>query len=280
MYIIRDCTVKDLGPQDPLTMHGPSVLAMLVVMVAASASDPHFDTRYFVCFLGLVGMSFETMYLRQSSWVTTGLWFDWVERVYKIHEWLWIFNVIPVILAVVGVYAAVKLLKPHVTKWTLPATVVDLSAYKVLKNYAGYILFAAIFPVILHSWPLLSSISFLVFVACYFFGACMVIYWIIEDEKKRKAAAPAASTPTKGGISMAPSTHSRVKDFWRTHMFPREDLIKNVDGTKMDFETFTKDVQGITAEVRNNKILTLFSKTLKKAGLDVQDNRTDIQKAY
>jgi len=280
MYFIRDWTKEDLGPQDPLTTYGPSVLAMLVVMVAASASDPHFDTRIFVCFAGLVGMSFETMYLRQSSWVTTGLWFDWVERLYKIHEWLWIFNIVPVILAVTGVYAAVKLLKPHVTKWTLPATVVDLSAYEVLKNYAGYMLFAAMVPVLLHSWPFLSSMSFLVFVACYLFGACMVIYWMIEDEKNRAAAAPAASTSSKGGITMSHTTHTRVREFWRVHMFPREELIKKVDGTKMDFETFTKDVKGNPAAVRNNKILTLFKKTLKAAHIDVQDNRTDIQKAY
>jgi hypothetical protein len=274
MYFFWDWTVKDLGPQDPLSMYGPSVLAMLVVMVAASASDPHFDTRYFVCFLGLVGMSFENMYLRQSSWVTTGLWFDWVERVYKIHEWLWIFNIVPVILAVTGVHAAVKLLKPHVTKWTLPTTSVDLSAYEVFKNYAGYILWAAVCPVLLHSWPFLSSMSFLVFVACYLFGVCMVIKWLIEDENNRKAAT-ATSTPTKGGISMAPTTHTRVDAFWLKHMFPREELTK-----KQDLKTFTKDVDGNPTEVRNNKILTLFKNTLNAANIHVQDNRTDIQKAY
>jgi hypothetical protein len=274
MIDIRVWTEDDFGPKDPLTIYGPYVVAMLVVMLAASASDPNFDIRVFVCFAGLIGMSFQHMYLSQSTWVTTGLWFDWVERVYKIHVWLGIFNIVPVILAVTGVCAAVKLLKPHVTKVTLPATVVDLSAYEVLKNYAGYILFATMMPVILHSWPFLSSMSFLVFVACYLFGACMVIYWMIEDEKNRKAAT-ATSTPTKGGISMAPSTHTRVDAFWLKHMFPHEELTK-----KQDLKTFTKDVDGNPAEVRNNKILTLFKKTLKAANIDVQDNRTDIQKAY
>jgi hypothetical protein len=280
MIDIRVWTEDDFGPKDPLTIYGPYVVAMLVVMLAASASDPNFDIRVFVCFAGLIGMSFQHMYLSQSTWVTTGLWLDWVEKVYKMHEYLGLFNIVPVFLAVTGVWAAVTLLKPHFTKMALPATGVDLSAYEVLEKYAGYLLFAYVLPVILHSWPFLSSISFLLFIASYLFGTCMVIYWIIEDEKKRKAAAPATSTPTKGGITMSHTTHTRVRDFWRVHMFPREELIKKVDGTKMDFETFTKDVKGNPAAVRNNQILTLFRETLKAAHIDVQDNRTDIQKAY
>jgi hypothetical protein len=58
-------------------------------------------------------------------------------------------------------------------------------------------------------------------------------------------------------------------------MFPREELTK-----KQDLKTFTKDVDGNPTEVRNNKILTLFKNTLNAANIHVQDNRTDIQKAY
>lgn len=271
--MMRTATLADLGPQDPLTMYGPYLLAMLVVMVAVSFTAPDFDPRVFFWFCLFVGMQLETLYLRQSSWVTTGLWFDWVKRVYAIHEYLEILNIFPVMLALTGVCAAFTLLKPYFTKWTCPVPL-DLSASEKYK-YAGYILVAFVSPVILASYPLLSSFSFLLFVAWYLFGAGMLIHWCIENEKKRKAAAPAAATSTKGGISMSPTTHSRVKEFWRTQMFPRVDLTNN-----MDFETFTKDVKGSPALVRNNKILTLFKQTLEEAKLVVDDNRTDIQKAY
>jgi hypothetical protein len=255
-------TLADLGPQDPLAMHGPAMLVTFVVMLVASVYDPAFDDRFFAAFALYVGMFLETQYLPQMPAFANGLWFDWLDSIWEIHKWSSFLNVIPVALALTGMHAAWTYLEPHVIDWTFPAH--DLSLGQKLRSYAGFFILGALFPIVLAVGPLLSSVAFLCFVFWYLLGLFVVINWMVEEENKKKAAV----TSTKGGISISPSTHLRVNDFWRIHMFPRPDLTKN-----MDFKTFTKDVQGHPAKVRNNKILDLFKETLTKAGHVVSDNR-------
>jgi hypothetical protein len=254
-------TLSDLGPQDPLAMHGPAMLVAFVVMLTASVYDRKFDDPFFAAFALYVGMFLEMHYLPQIPGFAQGLWFDWLHSVWEIHRWLWWLNIIPVLFALTGMHAAWTSLEPHVVDWTFPSH--DLSLGQKLRSYAGFFVLGALFPIVLAVGPLLSSVAFLCFVFWYLLGFCVVIHWIVEEENKKKAVV----TSTKDGISISPSTHLRVNEFWRIHMFPRPDLTKN-----LEFKTFTKDVQGHPAKVRNNNILDLFKKTLQDAGHVVADN--------
>lgn len=246
--------------------------AFVAAITIACFCDPDFDVTWPVTFALII---VTTHTLRESPEITFGFWSEEVTAVYdfhkgiKSHPYLWWVNLVFIILALYACKEGAKFLRPHMSTWVLPKPE-DMSFITKLKGGAAFYAFAVLCPVLLSSWPLLSSMAFIAVVSLYMIGFVKLGVDVVEHEKTKKAAVSVAvaAKSTKGGISISTTTHSRVNQFWTNHMFPREELTK-----KQDFKTFTMGVTGHPAIVRNNKILDLFKETLQAAGHVVTDNR-------
>lgn len=259
--MIPDTTLSHWG----VCAYDEAWAAFVAAITLACFGDPDFDVTWPVTFALII---VTTHTLRESPEITFGFWSEEVTAVYdfhmyiRSHPYLWWVNLMFIILALYACKEGAKFLRPHMSTWVLPKPE-DMSFITKLKGAAAFFALAVLCPVLLSSWPLLSSMAFIAVVSLYMIGFVKLGADVAEHEKTKKAAvsvaAPAVGRAPKGSVSISAST--KAADLWRVHIFKKQ-LNKG-----MEFDTFTKGC------ITNKDKVNLLVQTLIDAGFAVHDTR-------
>lgn len=217
------------GPLDLSTI-APFVAAVAATVIGVSFKHTESTKKHYTAFAVFVLIWFATQFMRQNTRFTQGFWCENLNWLYEWHDGtrIWpVCNVVPIALAFTGVATVIKTLSPGraLVDHVMPelrdrANFFDAITIKnltVMLKSVGC-------PVLLASFNILMSVSFIVFVLLYLLGFCMILFWMFESEKK-KHSSPTVTGNGKKKIRVAPTTHLRVFNFWSNHVSAKDEEV-------------------------------------------------------